>query len=422
LAVRIAGWCAFAAELAVFVFFLPALAERRDLWLTYLGSLAGVVGFCYFLPRWLGSWMGRPEAWLGREGNRWRVGKYDEALVRRVVEEATQGLPAPLRRLRVRITKDRFPTAWTRLSLVWPVWNARKDISITSGSLHYLEPDELQAVLLHEIGHHDRQNRIDAPGGWLAAEAAFHATAFWAFMLTNSAEAGVCAFLAARWLAVFATANLVVNHSRAIEHLCDLFAARRIGSPPIINALLKGGEEEELTEAVLVWAARELRDKPDVDHDLLGMVFADVRPYGRIFHENLIRHADAVVKEVARLLRLDKKRPKAGYRNHELEQLVENRRAHLRRRIRWRRFDRNGDGRLQPGEIAELCRELRSHPDHVLVLSEHERQPAMHPPFRERVLLLADADLTGAIGASMELRAAGSQHSVARKGLAPSPP
>jgi len=155
----------------------------------------------------------------------------------------------------------------------------------------------------------------------------------------------------------------------------------------MVNALLKMAEDEELSEVVLVWVAREMIHDLHLDMDDLRLALAEARPYGRIFHENLFRHA----AEVARLLHSEKK-PAASARgrkeNPELKELVEKRRERPLRRIRWRRFHGDGDGVLTNEEIARLCELLAARPDHVLVTSREESQPTTHPPCRERILLL----------------------------------
>ncbi len=125
----------------------------------------------------------------------------------------------------------------------------------------------------------------------------------------------------------------------------------------------------------------------DLALDDLVLALADARPYGRIFHENLIRHA----AEVTRILRAGRKptKPtKSRKLNQELIEFVEQRRERQVRRIRWRRFDGDGDGVLADKEIACLCEALITHPDHVLVTSREEREPTTHPSCRDRILVL----------------------------------
>jgi len=63
--------------------------------------------------------------------------------------------------------------------------------------------------LLHEVAHHLSENRATAFGGWLLADAAFHAAAFWAYCLTGSSELAVLVFMLLRWTAFSPTCGYV---------------------------------------------------------------------------------------------------------------------------------------------------------------------------------------------------------------------
>jgi len=389
---RVMGWLVLLAELLVLWRCLAWLASRPGEWSTYAITLFALLVVYHVLPRLLLAWLLRPSVRVGWFGNHWRIGKYSEAQLREIVDEVERVVPITLRRIKVGVVDTREVQAWTTLSVLWPTWARYKPIQLTSGSLHYLEPDEIQAVLLHELGHHAPGNRIHVPGGWLLADIVLHAIVFSLAINWGLQTTGVVAFMAGRAvLALIATAALE-KMPRHIEHRCDLFAAARVGSASLINALLKLGEEEELTEVVLVWAARDFLDAPGIDVDELALAFSKVRPYGRIFHENLFRHADEIVKYVEenfgpRRVSGDREGPA----NEELAEVVRQRRSRKQRRVRWRRFDHDGDGRLSAEEIAKLCETLTHDTDHVLVTSENEQEPSSHPPFRDRVLLIYHA-------------------------------
>ena len=67
------------------------------------------------------------------------------------------------------------------------------------------------------------------------------------------------------------------------------------------------------------------------------------------------------------------------------------RRMRQARRIRWRRFDGDGDGVLTAEEVTQLCEALVARPDEVLVTSQDESEPKTHPRYRDRILLLHQA-------------------------------
>jgi Zn-dependent protease with chaperone function len=393
---RLLGWPTLFIEIGAVCLCLRLLIDRPDLWLWYIGSLAVVWAVFHGFPHLFWRWAIPTEAVLKASGDQWRIGRYSEAELRALLNEATMNLPPRLRRIRVRIVKERSTAAFTKLSVLWPDWGRPKAISITSGSLYYLEPDELKAAVLHEIGHHLRENRINAPGGWLLTDVALHAVVFYFMAPTEESGLAVGLFFLLRTLTALVLAAIVGKAHLAIEHLCDVFAARHLGKAPVINALLKMGEEDELTEVVLVWAAKELVDFPGITDEELMLAFSETRPFGRIFHENLVRHAGEVVKKVREYVKAPSGKKKRTRRvNRQLQAFIEARRRRLRRRIRWRQFDQDGDGSLTAGEIAELCRALRDHPDHALVRSRWEDEPTTHPPCRQRVFLLCELGPSG---------------------------
>jgi hypothetical protein len=185
---------------------------------------------------------------------------------------------------------------------------------------------------------------------------------------------------------------IIQPHRKQIEHLCDLFSAVHGGREPIINALLKMGEERELTELVQARAAKQLLyDDPPVDVEDFNESFENVRPMGRLFHKNLFRHSKELVKEArGDLQEKESDIPKRKTPNKALADFLKERRnVAAKKRIRWRSFDYERKGRLSSKEIDELCRNLEEKKDCCLVISRIENNPDSHPAFRARFLLLA---------------------------------
>jgi Zn-dependent protease with chaperone function len=324
-------------------------------------------------------------------GNSWQIGKYSEEEVRSLAHAATKDLPSKLRNPRIFIADHKGTGAWTWLSLLWPGWERRKTIWITEGSLHYLEPDEIKALVVHEIAHHDPVNRYDIPGGWLFGDVALFALLTWVGAQFYLAADGVfVAFFIVRPIVLAIRARIVSNASRITEHLCDVYAAEKAGMKAMINVLLKTGEEEELTGVVLARAAKKLLYLPDIETEDLLFAFEKVRPHGRIFHDNLFRHAGALVRSVVDELKLDpatlERRNRA---NKELSAYLKERTGRRYKRIRWRELDADGNSQLSQAEIARLCDRLRGNPDAILFLSESEKNPTTHPACRSRILTLS---------------------------------
>lgn len=385
---RILGWPIFIFELALFALGIDHLIGHLGLWPEYVISLSIILavfqGLAWLIPRLVSI-----EAEVDPDEDRWRVGRYSEKEIRNLAKEVLDCLPINIGRIRIIVPEEKSSNAWTFLSGVISPFGCRKMVFLTAGSLHYLEPAELQAVLLHEVGHHLRQNRIDVPGGWLAFDLACHGLLFSTSLISSVFFRFMLLYFALR-LALGGLVLFFLHEIRHyIEYRCDLFSASVLGSPPVINALLKLGEEQELTEIVHVRVARSLLKTGWDDFEDLDVAFNEVRPYGRIFHDNLFKHAAEVTKEILgeEEVRFDIP-TKEVYQNSEAGQFLAQRKKQRRPRIRWRRFDGDGDGVLSPQEIVSLCQALQEHPDHALVTSMDEYRTTTHPPFRHRVLVL----------------------------------
>jgi Zn-dependent protease with chaperone function len=388
--------------LAAIAWAAALLCRRPELLRPWLATAWWVLLVYVGLPLLL-RWLSRADArTVAATGDAWRIGRYGEADLRARVAQATAGLPARLRNPRIRIVDRRDTAAWTWLSLLWPGRHRQKTVWLTAGALHYLDPDELHAVLLHELGHHLRDHRCDIPGGWLLGEVALLALALGLGTLTLFEDAGGIAllYIGVRTATGVAAAGLTAGLHREVERLCDAFAARGAGRAATASMLLKLGEEQELEEAIQARVAQRLRQVPKVMPEDIETACAAVRPYGRIFHDNLFRHAAETAARVAADLKLKPGaaagKPLRTPRNRELAAHLAARRALPRRRVRWRRFDSDGDGRLADAELNRLCAFLRAHPDLALFRAAAEAAPTSHPPVRERLLALWPAAETSA--------------------------
>ena len=396
---RALGWVVSVAGLVAVWTLAWFLYECSDLLGLYAVTLVGVLAFFHGLPRLLIHLVASPAAWVGPWGDSWRIGRYSEAELRSLLADVAKGLPWYLRGSEVVVlTRDRTTSAWTFLSALGLCAPFPRTLYVTAGSLHYLEPDELKAVLCHEIGHHVPQHRAHAPGGWLLADVALHAIIFRWLAATSGFTTVVPLVLGARIVLTAVAGAFTAGLSPAIEHLCDLFAASHAGRAAIANALLKMGEEAELTEVALARAAQELIHVPWIDMDNLHLAFLEVRPHGRIFHHNLFRHA----KELVATLPEDCRRTateRQQARNKDLDAFLKARRARHKPRVRWRTFDADGDGVLNPSELSSLCQELESHPEHALVLTDGDPARTTHPSYRERILRVNELPVPSPRGA-----------------------
>lgn len=379
------GYGVFAVQVAfVAIAFRTAISHHVH-WqfLICLGLITAYHGVMAVLSRY---W-GRSHLVQNETDSQWEIGRYSEADIYRVMASAAAKLPQRYQDLRIRIVDQRTPAAWTWLAFFWPGFTRTQPIILTSGCLYYLEEDELEFLILHEVGHHIPRHKLALVPNWLLTDLTLASAAVLLWSSVGSVWLSWFVFLIGRQLIIGTYMTIVGDRVRSIEHQCDLFAAEKTGSSASINALLKLGEDSELTDCVLAWVAKEMLYEPSFGMDDLTLAFQDARPYGRIFHANLFRHA----AEVEKILMRGKtpRRAGAGAKvNAEFAEFLEQRRKHRKPRIRWRRFDRNGDGVLLGEEIDALCTEMQGQPNSVIVVSQDEAEPTSHPAFRDRILKL----------------------------------
>lgn len=390
---RVAGWLAQACVAGLLLTWLLGATGDAKWWLGYGCALAIAVAVFHVLPAILWRLSHKETRVSPRGENAWRIGRYTGAEILAAFERATCELPLHMRRIGVRVAKMRGIQGWTMLNLIWPAWGRAPVIRVSSGALHYLEPGELEALLLHEVGHHVSRHRLGPPGGWLLVDLCLASLLFSAYSNQVLGVANcIWTFLFLKGILVTVVVLLTWCTARQIEHACDLFAASRVGSEPVANLLLKSGEECELIEAVLALAARQLLYVRWLDVDDLALAFQEVRPEGRIFHESLFRHSVALVEWLTAETGIKLPSNAAKRRkNADLAAFLAFRRKRNRCRIRWRRYDADGDGALSLRELNSLVEALRQRPDDALVVAEQESQPTSHPSFRDRLMTLAVA-------------------------------
>jgi len=349
--------------------------------------LAAILLFYHLLPVLVAKRAIAAKQRVQPTGNSWSIGKYSEEDVRRLAAEITSRLEPKLQRPRIVIAENRATRGWTWLSFLWPGRELHKTVWITAGALHYLEPDELQALIAHEIAHHMPSNRCDIPGGWTITETALYCFAFVVGTNLSLGRWGIVnLFLILRLIGSWAAWPVIRRVSQRIERLCDTSAADQTSLLAMSNMLLKIGEDAELTEVIIARSARRLVHVKGLDPIDLAEALEAVRPYGRLFHEKLFRHSSEIVTHMLRECKL---KAKPVTINPELEDFARQR-SSRRRRIRWRLFDRNNDGRLDEVELSKLCQTLREHPDRTLFCSAEELNPTTHPSCRNRVLWLSE--------------------------------
>ena len=375
----------FLLQLLVMGLCLITLLAKPDETMPFLLQIGMVLLFSHGFDIFSHRFLEKNSHRVSPTGNTWEIGNYSEKAIRDLAKETIQSIPPGYRNLTINIADCRHTTAWTFLTLLWPSRLISKRISITSGSLYYLSPPELKAILMHEIAHHFPSNRINPFGTLLMADISLYCAIFLVTLDWLPFSFAIVCFCCIRALGIRMIFHYLGDVFREIEHRCDLFSASILGKAPIANALLKIGEEEELVEAVIALSARRLMGCDYLELSDMYCAFNEVRPYGRIFHDNLFKHAAEVVKKIREDFHDCRSTTPA---NAELRDYLLKRKELGKCRIRWRLFDRHRKGFLSQDELTELCEEMTRSPDKILVVSEDELSPTTHPGFQARIMAI----------------------------------
>ncbi|MHA1938027.1 MAG: M48 family metalloprotease [Candidatus Thorarchaeota archaeon] len=323
---------------------------------------------------------------------------------------------------RIYLMKSPLPNAFTfSLPLMGSI------IAVHSNILDVLQPDEVKAIIAHEVGHIKNRDSIIQI---LARMPAFFIDTIYIYVYVRIALgvsnalfvysdfilAGirVLALLAffglSRFLAAV-SAYLMQKGSREAELLSDYHAAEVIGAEQTINGLIRLGQRTEAI-SVLIEEIRWLESlNPErsgavtqkelvrmieqypldgIDEanarELAPWVFLATRlkhmreVYGVAFSDEQIKTAIEPAMDF-----LEDKRPEKEEPSKEEDKTPKT--------IDWRSVDYDGDRRLSNDELKDLLALLRTNPKKLMFDSEVGKNlmALSHPDFRRRVLTIADA-------------------------------
>jgi Zn-dependent protease with chaperone function len=323
---------------------------------------------------------------------------------------------------KIYLMKSPLPNAFTfGLPLIGSI------IAVHSNILDILQPDEVRAIIAHEVGHiRNRDSIIQI----LARMPSFFIDTIYLYVYVRIALAiadaifvagdfilagirvvillaffGLSRFLAA--VSIF----LMQKGSREAELLSDYHAAEVIGAEHTINGLIRLGQRSEAI-SVLIDEIRWLeslnpeRSGAVTQKELIRMIeqypldgideenARDMAPwvflatrlknirevYGVALSDDQIRAAIEPAMEYLE----DKKPDKKALPKEESKKP---------KTIDWRSVDYDGDRRLSNDELKDLLELLRTNPKKLMFDSEVGRNliALSHPDFRRRVLTIADA-------------------------------
>ncbi len=299
-------------------------------------------------------------------------------------------------------------------------------VAVHSNILDILQPEEVKAILAHEVGHisnHDSVVQI------FARMPAFFVDTIYLYIylrivmgVTNAlfqdgdpVKAGIrigmllVFFGFSRFLSVI-TQYVMQKASQEAELLSDYHAAEMVGVEPTINGLVRLGQRSEAVTALIdeirwLESLNPERSGAITKKELLRMIerypldgidennAREVAPW--VFLSTRLRHmrevygldlSDAQIKKAVEpaMAVIDEKRPKKEEVSADKKEPST---------VDWRTVDYDGNRRLSTEELEDLLRILRENPKKLMFDSEVGMNllATSHPDFRRRVLTIAEA-------------------------------
>jgi Zn-dependent protease with chaperone function len=288
------------------------------------------------------------------------------------------------------ITIDKEANALSTNSMLLnfiPRFNA---VFLNSYLFKALKPDEVRAILVHELAHFYRYIGPLGRNAWLgivgsvAACVALYATDPDILDSTLLALAVVWwAPLPFLWL----FGKIADLGHRDLEYACDAVAAEMVGVESMVNALLKIGDREEVFELVQLEMGRQLQENPRANPDEVAQALVSRIPDHPV-----------TVEEARRALRAGSVARSKGGSERQTGKLLEQVRSTQKLRaalkvVQWSEFDTiHRNGRLDRDELDGYVRALAS--DALAATNEVAmNHPATdryqtHPSLRKRILYL----------------------------------
>ena len=300
-------------------------------------------------------------------------------------------------------------------------------IAVHSNILEILDPEEVKAIIAHEVGHIKNRDSIIQI---LARMPAFFIDTIYLYVYVRIALAvsdtifvagdfvlagiriivlfaffGLSRFLAA--VSIF----LMQKGSREAELLSDYHAAEVIGAQQTINGLIRLGQRTEAISVLIEeirWLESLNPERSDAvtqkelvrmieQYPLDGIDEANAREMApwvflatRLKHMREVYGVDLSDRQIKSAIEpamtfLEDKRPKKEEPSKEEDKTPKT--------VDWRSVDYDGDRRLSNDELKDLLELLRTNPKKLMFDSEVGRNlmALSHPDFRRRVLTIADA-------------------------------
>jgi Zn-dependent protease with chaperone function len=327
-------------------------------------------------------------------------GQYDKYRLQTLFQDTLQKLNLPDEKLPVYITADKFLNAGAMHLGFGGFFKSLNGVYLNRQVLHKLEPEEVQDIMGHELGHYYKHYLL---GDRLRAIT----TALGAILgIYVSQVVGMSSFISIIALSgcttVFWSASNFQRsrHGQTIEYLCDDLGAQVHGVEASINGLMKLGADSELQQAVLQQAMQSRHYEGLSPAEIMQAVQTAV-PYGHVSRDEL---EQAVERSLKKQATQSQGISLSGFARHfwnsDLEEEAkEEFDEELRKIARIRSASRlnwesilNDPERLHLSEpqIGQLVDMIESQPTHLLfhIPDEAGSLDGVHPPLKLRILYL----------------------------------
>ncbi|MDA1164399.1 MAG: M48 family metalloprotease [Planctomycetota bacterium] len=227
-----------------------------------------------------------------------RFGQYDKYRLQALFKDTLQRLDLPEENLPVYITADKFLNAGAMHLGFGGFFKSLNGVYLNRQVLHKLEPEEVQDIMGHELGHYYRHyllgDRFRAITTALGALLGIHV----------SQLIGMNSFISMIALSGCATIFWGLSsvqrsrHGQTIEYLCDDLGAQVHGVAASINGLMKLGADAELQCVVMQQALQSGSHEKLSPAEIIQTVQAAI-PYGHVSREELELAVEQALKKQA---------------------------------------------------------------------------------------------------------------------------
>ena len=327
-------------------------------------------------------------------------GQYDKYRLQTLFQETLQKLNLPDEKLPVYITADKFLNAGALHLGFGGFFKSLNGVYLNRQVLHKLEPEEVQDIMGHELGHYykhyllgDRFRVITTALGALLGIYVSQVIGMGDFISMIALSASTTVF--------WSVSNFQRSrHGQTIEFLCDDLGAQVHGVEASINGLMKLGADSELQQAVLQQAMQSRYYEGLSPAEIMQAVQTAV-PYGHVSRSELEQAVEQSLKKQAKQSQQASLSGFAKYLwNSDLEEEAkEEFDAELRKiarirsapRLTWESLLHDPERlHLSEPQIEQLVNMIESQPSRLLfhIPDEAGSIDGVHPPLKLRILYL----------------------------------